>query len=94
MRYDHQAGWKRPYLEAMGPRLTEVRLARGLSRRRLAALSGVDPTQIAYIEWGRHAPRRATLAPIAAALGMDGATLAAVLTGSIPDPLTVPVVTP
>ena len=63
-------GWKRPYLEAQGRRLRELRLAAGLSREDLAARVGMTRGSIRKLESGHHAPRPETVAQLAAALGV------------------------
>jgi transcriptional regulator with XRE-family HTH domain len=55
--------------------LERVRLARGLSRARLAAEAEVSPRAIAYAEREGVQPRRATARALAAVLGIDPAWL-------------------
>ena len=83
----HDPTWRHPYQLQVGRRLIAVREARGLSRRALAAQAGMHASQLALIEWGRHAPRPMTLRPLAAALGLEHATLVAILAGVARDPL-------
>jgi transcriptional regulator with XRE-family HTH domain len=51
--------------------LVALRVARGLSRERLAQLAGVSSRTIFGIEREGHEPRRATAAVLAAVLGCD-----------------------
>jgi len=74
-------GWKRPYLEQVGPRLRELREAVGLSRPELAARVGMTRSSIRKLEAGDHAPRPQTVARLAAALGVTPDRL----TASAPD---------
>jgi transcriptional regulator with XRE-family HTH domain len=83
----HDPTWRHPYQLEVGRRLTAVREARGLSRRALAAQSGMNASQLALIEWGGHAPRPVTLRPLAAALGLEHTALVAILAGVARDPL-------
>jgi transcriptional regulator with XRE-family HTH domain len=75
------AGWKRPYLEQVGPRLRELREGAGLSRPELAARVGMTRGSIRKLEAGDHAPRPETVARLAAALGVTPDRL----TASVPD---------
>jgi transcriptional regulator with XRE-family HTH domain len=68
-------GWKRPYLEQVGPRLRELREAAGLSRPELAAQVGMTRSSIRKLEAGDHAPRPETVARLAAVLGVIPDTL-------------------
>lgn len=69
------AGWKRPYLEQVGPRLRELREAAGLSRPELAARVGMTRGSIRKLEAGDHAPRPETAARLAAVLGVTADVL-------------------
>ncbi|HZU75610.1 MAG TPA: helix-turn-helix transcriptional regulator [Dehalococcoidia bacterium] len=64
-------GWKRPYLDALGERLRELREAAGLSAPELAARVGTTRSHIHKLEAGKHAPRPEMAARLAAALGVD-----------------------
>lgn len=54
-----------------GTRIAELRIARGLSRRRLAAVVEVSPTQIGRYEQGLNDPTLLVALRIADALGCD-----------------------
>ncbi len=69
-------GWKRPYLEARGLRLRELRIAAGLSREDLAQRLGSTRSYVNKLESGRHAPGQEMSAKLAAALGVSVADLA------------------
>lgn len=70
-------GWKRPYLEAAGERLRELREAAGLSRPALAIRAGITRGYLRKLEAGDHAPRPEMAAKLAAALGVEVAALRA-----------------
>lgn len=53
---------------AMGPKLREMRLRRGLSMRALARASGLSANAISMVERGRSSPSVNTLAKLASAL--------------------------
>ncbi len=56
---------------ALGARLTEMRLAKGFSQRKLAQLSGLTNTAISSIEYGRSSPSINTLDQILRVLDSD-----------------------
>jgi transcriptional regulator with XRE-family HTH domain len=62
-------------LQRIARRLRQERQARGLSQAALAERSGVSPRMLALIEKAETNPSIATLAEIAAALGLDFADL-------------------
>ncbi|MEO9043403.1 MAG: helix-turn-helix transcriptional regulator [Candidatus Dormibacter sp.] len=64
-------GWKRPYLEAAGARLQELREAAGLSRPELAIRAGITRGYLRKLEAGDHAPKAEMAAKLAAALGVE-----------------------
>jgi transcriptional regulator with XRE-family HTH domain len=59
--------------DTFGPRLRELRKARGLTQKQLADAAGVDSTYLSKVEAGRMtAPKEATLRWIAEALNYSG----------------------
>jgi transcriptional regulator with XRE-family HTH domain len=80
-------GWKRPYLEALGARLTELRLAAGLSRPALATRAGITRGYLRKLEAGDHAPKAEIAAKLAAALGVVVAALRAAGVGETAPPM-------
>ncbi len=67
-----------------GARLRELRIAKGLSQRALAARSRVPHPSISAFERGRRFPEPATLVAVAAALGISPADLLRTAVGDIP----------
>lgn len=55
------------------PTLRDLRLARALSQRDLAARAGVAPKTVVDLEMGRQEPRLRTIRRLAAALGVEPA---------------------
>jgi transcriptional regulator with XRE-family HTH domain len=56
-------------------RLTEARVALGMSKNRLAVLAGIDPKAVAFIEKGERSPTLHTLAKMARALDVSLGTM-------------------
>jgi XRE family transcriptional regulator, regulator of sulfur utilization len=61
--------------QLMVTKLIEARLKKGLSVNKLAWLSGVSPSAIAFLENGTHSPTLKTYLRIADALKLNVATL-------------------
>ena len=55
----------------LGRRVRELRLARGLSQKELAALAGTSQPAVARLELGGTNPRVSTLARLSLALGAE-----------------------
>jgi integrase/recombinase XerD len=69
------AGWKRPYLVAVGRHLRELRKRRGLSRENLAGRASTTRGHIRKLEEGVHPPRPSMVAKLARALAVDSTDL-------------------
>ena len=69
--------FNRPELVAqqMVLKMIEIRLAKDLSVNKLAWMSGVSPSAIAFLEKGTHSPTLKTFLRIATALELDVAHL-------------------
>jgi transcriptional regulator with XRE-family HTH domain len=76
----------RPELVAqeMVTKMIECRLAKGLSVNKLAWMSGVSPSAIAFLENGTHSPTLKTFLRIAEALELDVAGLYRSANKSVP----------
>lgn len=65
-----------PYLtEAISTVLTKLRVAAGLSKRKLAQLSGIDRVYILQVEQGKYRPTVNFMFLLAQALGISPAAL-------------------
>ena len=61
--------------KAVGRRIRETRLSKGLTQEQLAELAGVSPTYISVIERGVKSPQLDTFVPLCNALGVSSDTL-------------------
>lgn len=77
--------------EQFKDRLIATRESKGLSQTRLAALSGMAPTQLARYETGKAVPRRASMMRLAEALGVQPDWLMRGETVSWPAPISMQV---
>jgi DNA-binding XRE family transcriptional regulator len=59
-----------PEAETTGQRIKRARISRGLSRKRLAALAGVDEATVARVEHDAASPRRGPCQALLHALGL------------------------
>lgn len=59
------------YVRLVMGRLRDARLAKGMSKNRLATLAGIDPKTVSFIEKGERSPTLHTLAKVARALGLS-----------------------
>lgn len=60
---------------AVGKRIRDARVAKGLTQEQLAELAGVSPSYISVVERGIKSPQLDTFVPLCNALGVSADTL-------------------